>query len=1853
MYTLLVLFVINLLCLNPPILKAQNTETLPLEEIDGGAKTYVADCVNVISGSFIESGVDIELQGPESLCFEHFYSSADFDTDILFNGWRHNYVATLVSNQVPHSCTFEYSDEEGRTGAFTQKGGTKKGKDGKFLNYIYRNPSKKGFTNIGSGVISGRQHFKNNRLEELKSKDVKVVCGDGTEKLFKYDTRLEGEDYYQHTKDIKTNGLEIHYDYTSTDKLKRITALNPKGNRVFSWISIQRPSSDDYKKDEARSVLKASDGTLVILMLEKFKKKSTSSSGDNFRISKIRRSNGPTVKFDYTERKNKRFAISKKAYPDNRFLNIDYFTSSDKYEKEQVGEFRVKQLSAPVGVDATPVVTHRFKYFEKDPKSQKHFQGHTKVRDAYNNKTEYFYDFNRRLERIEKFNEDGSIHSKEYFVWGQEGNLLNHYLADAKEQIYAAKCLKYDNAGNVIRESFFGNLTGNTLPIQLSPDKTKAVHNGCDVWETQFIYSDDEKNLLIEEILPTGRVVKYRYHPTKDLLIQKFVVHHGKICARTFYSYDNDSIEICRIEDDGISESPEDLSGVTMRKVIRTTPRQEMPFGYPLQVEEYYVDLNLKQEVLLSLKQFEFSPQGKLTSTKTFDANRQLQKQETTHYDAHGNVTLECNTLGQTIERRYDANDNLIYEQGFRKDAHSEMVYDFSNRLIAKKEFHSDGVVLTTSYAYDYLSRLIALTNPQGQKTLYTYDAVGNVKTVTLPSCYDRLSHSFTPQTSYTHDIFGNETQTIDSKRQVLLKTFNVRGQPTKITYPDGSQETFTYTLDGNLKEATSKTGLRTCTTYDLFGRAIQVEQKSPSGELLSVRTTSYSTFNKQTETDPEGLTTYYSYDFAGRLKSTKKEEALLEYDYDALGRLSTLKEWTSQDDYSLKSYTYDVMDRITEEVITDASGTKYHHLKYTYDEEGNQTSICEVSDQDSSTRFNYYNSRRELVKEVDALGNTTYLKTNFYHPCSQGYLTKALTVIHPDGTQTLTFFNSLDKVASITKKNALDQVLSEKDLYYDTLGNLTETLDKVIFNGSPLREILTEYHYNSLSQLTKMVEASGTEEQKVTLIRYNHCGQKIAEIKADGKEIRSDYDIKGRLAKYSSSDGQICYSYTYDRNDRLLSSVDEVSKQTTSLTYDLLGRVTQESLGNGYSVNYAYDRVGRHTKVTLHDGSSIELAYNAIGLQEITRLSPSTRYSQTYTYDDAGKIHTIVQPGKTGTCTFTHDKKGRVIHIDSPHYNESIAYDVSGSVVDCQINNQNTQIHGTFTYDALHQLSAEKGVATHSYAHDSLNNCLEKDKQIQEVNSLNQLVKSFDSTFTYDSNGNRTKQQSKGEKDSNAACFDYDALDRLISYRKNGKTYTYTYDSFNRRLSKTTLKASGAIESCIHYLYFGQNEVGSLDTKGHFIEFRVLGVGPGAEIGATVAIEIGAKAYAPLHDHRGNIVSLVDIKTGVVAEKYLYSAFGEEVIYSYYGYKLTQSAIKNPWRFSSKRVDEESGLINFGRRFYDPATSRWISPDPLGFEAGPNIYAYVLNNPVSCIDLYGLEAASLNGANASTRFSAFKNSAISAVRSGFNAVRSFGSAVKQSVISSARGVGKLLSGIGREIPIPGVKDAVTYIGHAIEGRREDWNWSWNENRSQIYRSDYKLAEGKVYTYTNGIRTTYEEFKKTVDQLSKDLGGYQVIGIYNGSDGTLGDLSECLLNAFGIETSAVKAAKEGFTEALAQAGPDGTVYALSHSQGALINNCVFNSMSRNQLAQIRSYTWGAAKVITNKHLRSFYNCISAGDGVPIPLNPVQCAAGLFGYGGRMGIDYVMPKGSFWPVDHGFEGETYRSSRSDVINKIKP
>jgi RHS repeat-associated protein len=73
------------------------------------------------------------------------------------------------------------------------------------------------------------------------------------------------------------------------------------------------------------------------------------------------------------------------------------------------------------------------------------------------------------------------------------------------------------------------------------------------------------------------------------------------------------------------------------------------------------------------------------------------------------------------------------------------------------------------------------------------------------------------------------------------------------------------------------------------------------------------------------------------------------------------------------------------------------------------------------------------------------------------------------------------------------------------------------------------------------------------------------------------------------------------------------------------------------------------------------------------------------------------------------------------------------------------------------------------------------------------------------------------------------------------------------------------------------------------------------------------------------------------------------------FGKDLSEKPL-SPWRFCGKRHEEAAlGIIDFGYRFYHPKSAQWLTQDPLGESDGPNLYAYVKNNPACYVDKFGL----------------------------------------------------------------------------------------------------------------------------------------------------------------------------------------------------------------------------------------------------------------------------------------------------------
>ncbi len=95
--------------------------------------------------------------------------------------------------------------------------------------------------------------------------------------------------------------------------------------------------------------------------------------------------------------------------------------------------------------------------------------------------------------------------------------------------------------------------------------------------------------------------------------------------------------------------------------------------------------------------------------------------------------------------------------------------------------------------------------------------------------------------------------------------------------------------------------------------------------------------------------------------------------------------------------------------------------------------------------------------------------------------------------------------------------------------------------------------------------------------------------------------------------------------------------------------------------------------------------------------------------------------------------------------------------------------------------------------------------------------------------------------------------------------------------------------------------------------------------------------------DGVGSVVAISDSNSNVV-EKYSYDVFGEP---------NTISTINNPYHFTGRRYDIETGLYYYRARYYAPDIGRFLQTDQIGLEL--NLYTYCKNNPVSMIDPLGL----------------------------------------------------------------------------------------------------------------------------------------------------------------------------------------------------------------------------------------------------------------------------------------------------------
>ena len=227
---------------------------------------------------------------------------------------------------------------------------------------------------------------------------------------------------------------------------------------------------------------------------------------------------------------------------------------------------------------------------------------------------------------------------------------------------------------------------------------------------------------------------------------------------------------------------------------------------------------------------------------------------------------------------------------------------------------------------------------------------------------------------------------------------------------------------------------------------------------------------------------------------------------------------------------------------------------------------------------------------------------------------------------------------------------------------------------------------------------------------------------------------------------------------------------------------------------------------------------------------------------------------------------------------------------------------------------------------------------------------------------------------------YTYDAENRLISmatllgsgFPNSNTTIYFSYDYLNRRIEKQ-IKVGSSYTLDRRYIYDGNNVVAEVDalaadsgtTQGLLMRSYAWGLdvtgsltasqGVGALLQITNYLYSGSSLtgttnYLPTYDGNGNIACLLNASSGAIAVAYEYGTFGEllrdQIIDSNIG--------DNPFRFSTKYTDIQTGLIYFGQRYYNPTWGRFINRDPVGENGGINLYGFCRNDPVNGFDVLG-----------------------------------------------------------------------------------------------------------------------------------------------------------------------------------------------------------------------------------------------------------------------------------------------------------
>ncbi len=878
---------------------------------------------------------------------------------------------------------------------------------------------------------------------------------------------------------------------------------------------------------------------------------------------------------------------------------------------------------------------------------------------------------------------------------------------------------------------------------------------------------------------------------------------------------------------------------------------------------------------------------------------------------------------GLTTTYTYDAQHNLLSIIDPKGQTYITNHYDDRDKV--DWQTYGSG---TAYISYDDVNDITTVTDRKGYITEWAYNDNGNpiAKTAYTSSLRSGDPASYT--TTYEYNSNMERTKVIYPKGNWVKYTYDNKGnlleiRRKKIAAPDEPDllndivTTFTYEPNfSQIKSITAPGRNITTYTYDYegypdtyptnCGNLMKITYPSVAAQTIETQFT-YNTYGQvETATDPNGnVTKYEYYPATGYLKKIIQGYGALNYvtemGYDDVGNVTSIIDPRS----NTTTFEYNALNQLTKTI----SPTPFNYeTKYSYDENGNLKQVDRQTGNSLNpwqTTTYTYTILDKLASLTDDLSHTTYFDYDLNENRS--------SITDAEGNITEYVYDERDLLWKTIQVNEGQQYITE--YAYDDNGNLKEIKD--------VRSNRTTYQYDDFDRLTLTNYQDGTTESYT----YDAAGNLKTKTDQKDQTIEYDYDELNRLTLKTYPD-LATVDYVYDTASRLIDVIDATG--TIHYVYDEVNRVEQVTYPGAITAAYQYDANGNRTRLTYPGSSYITYWYDE--LNRLTDIKDSASQVIAHYDYDALFRRTELDYANSTQATYYYDAINRLETLTNTFSPTPKAYSYTYDNVGNRLTMQTAEGTHGYIYDDIYQLTSVTypDASSTTYNYDKAGNRTSRvngGTTEYTPNEMNQYDLVGRAPYTYDDNGNLTN--------NGINSYGYDYENRLISATTPAHAATYTYDAFGRRVQKDV---DGTITN---FIYDGDQVILETNSTGATQAKYIYGPG----IDEPILMERGGETYYYHFDGLGSVTDITD-STGTTVESYSYDVYGEP---------NTASSIDNPYLFTGRRYDTETGLYYYRARYYSPKIGRFLQKDKIGFYAGNNLYTYVDNNPVNWVDPLGL----------------------------------------------------------------------------------------------------------------------------------------------------------------------------------------------------------------------------------------------------------------------------------------------------------